>query len=134
MAATAKKGILEKEKTDINKALLENFVSLQRVLTNLSLRFDTLSDKIEKLLQLFEISAKSFIEKHGDKSFEKDKELLDKLNNLGEQNKVIAKGLTLLEQKLRERVYGEGILSEKLSSETTEEQNSGFKPKPLPRF
>jgi len=38
---------------------------------------------------------------------EKDKEFLNKLNALLEQNKTIAKGLTLMEQKLRERVYGQ---------------------------
>ena len=96
-----------KKKIEINEALIENFVSLQRVLTNLSLRFDTLSEQISKLLQLFEISAKSFTEKYGDKGIQKDKEFLDKLNSLGDQNKIIARGLTLMEQKLRDRIYGE---------------------------
>jgi len=98
----------KKEKKNIEGTLLENFVNLQRVLTNLAVKFDSLSDQISKLLQLFEISAKSFVEKEtpelGDK--EKDKEFLEKLDKLMDQNKTIAKGLTLMEEKLKERIYG----------------------------
>ncbi len=46
------------KKTDIQKVLIENFVSLQKVMTTLSLRFDKLSTQIEKLLAVFELSAK----------------------------------------------------------------------------
>ncbi|MDP3027295.1 MAG: hypothetical protein Q8N63_06300, partial [Nanoarchaeota archaeon] len=83
--------------------------------------FDSLSENIFKLLQLFEISAKTFVEKEtpelGEKK--KDREFLDKLDKLLEQNKVIAKGLTLMEDKLKERIYGnkpevEGIIGENL--------------------
>ena len=45
-----------------------NFISLQKVLTNLSGRFDELSDNMSKLLQLFEISAKTFAEKYQTKN------------------------------------------------------------------
>ena len=84
----------------MEKALLENFISLQRVMTNLAVKFDSLSDNISKLLQVFEISAKSFAEKAPG---EGDKEFLDKLNVLLDQNKVIAKGITMMEEKVRER-------------------------------
>jgi lipid II:glycine glycyltransferase (peptidoglycan interpeptide bridge formation enzyme) len=95
----------------LNSILVENFVSLQKAMTNLATKFDSLSDQISKLLQLFEISAKSFAEKlaTGTPDIEKDREFLDKLNKLLEQNKVIAKGLTLMEEKIRERVYGEHV-------------------------
>lgn len=103
------------EKLSIEKTLLENFVNLQKVLTNLAVKFDSLSDQISKLLQLFEISAKSFAEKQtpviGEKK--KDKEFLEKLDTLLEQNKTIAKGLTLMEGKLRERIYGANFEEEK---------------------
>ena len=91
-----------------NKILVENFVQLQKVMTNLAVKFENLSDNITKLLQLFELSAKSFAEKQesGTGGLQKDKEFLDKLNTLTEQNKTIAKGLTLMEEKLRQRVYG----------------------------
>ncbi|MBU1136389.1 MAG: hypothetical protein ABIG37_02565 [Nanoarchaeota archaeon] len=107
------KSKVKKEKSKdlekLNSMLIENFVNLQKVLTNLSTKFDSLSDQISKLLQLFEISAKSFAEKleTGTPDLEKDKEFLDKLNRLLDQNKVIAKGLTLMEGKMRERLYGE---------------------------
>jgi len=96
------------EKTDrVNQALIENFVNLQKVMTNLAVKFDTLSDHITKLLNLFEISARSFAEKIPTTDLEKDKEFLDKLNTLLDQNKTIAKGLTLMEGKLKERLYGD---------------------------
>jgi len=95
-------------KAELDKTLIENFVNLQKVLTNLAVKFESLSDQISKLLQLFEISAKSFTEKHAGGDKEKDKEFLNKLDTLLDQNKTIAKGLTLMEEKLRERIYGSG--------------------------
>jgi hypothetical protein len=95
---------------ELQEALLENFVSLQRVLANLSVKFDGLSDNISKLLQLFEISAKSFIKKQeeiGGKG--EEKVMLDRLETLLEQNKTIARGLTLMEEKVRHRLYGDNL-------------------------
>ena len=92
----------------LNEILVENFVNLQRAITHLTLKFDRLAEQISTLLQLFEISARSFADKleKAAPDLEKDKEFLDKLDKLLDQNKVIAKGLTLMEEKLRERVYG----------------------------
>lgn len=111
---TAKKRGKVKRKTSenverLNSILVENFVSLQRTLTNLTVKLDSLSNNITKLLQLFEISARSFADKLAVNvpEIEKDREFLDKLNALLEQNKVIAKGLTLMEEKMRERLYGQ---------------------------
>jgi len=85
---------------ELNKKLIENFVALQKVMTNLSSKFDNLSDQIAKLLQLFEISAKAMAEKDFETFSKTDnKEVLEKLNILLEQNKTIAKGLTLLHQQ-----------------------------------
>src|SRR3989344_4954553 len=84
----------------IDKAIVENFVSLQKVMTNLSVKFNDLSDNISKLLDVFEISAKSLAEKDF-KDFVKvnDEEILEKLDRLLEQNKVIAKGLFMIHEK-----------------------------------
>lgn len=84
-----------------NKLLVENFVALQRVMTNLSIKFDNLAEQISKLLGLFEISAKALAEKEfslekGDKS---SKKILEKIDTLLEQNKIIARGLTLMHEK-----------------------------------
>lgn len=94
-------------KAELDEKLIENFINLQRVLTNLSVRFDELSNNINKLLQIFEISAKSFAEKYNEptnKPEEIDKDFLKKLDVLLDQNKTIAKGIMLMEEKVRERM------------------------------
>lgn len=96
---------------EIQLALIENFVNLQKVLTNLTVKFEGLSQNINNLLQLFEISAKSFIRKYeGGTTIQdsgEDKDLIKKLDVLLDQNKTIARGLTLIEEKIRHKVYNE---------------------------
>lgn len=105
----AKKKIAEKKSVKINhpksnknisvdKILVENFVSLQKVMTNLASKFDNLSTQISKLLELFEISAKTLAEKDYAKK-DDNKKVVDRLDSLLEQNKVIARGLALLHEK-----------------------------------
>jgi hypothetical protein len=93
------------------QAMIQNFILTQKVMTDLAEKLDSLSDQTSKLLALFEISAKSFIEKgsEGGKIVKEDKDLLDKIDRLMEQNKVIAKGLTMIEEKVRSRVEPEII-------------------------
>ena len=84
----------------IQNAVMDNFVALQKVMTNLSIKIDDLTTQLSKLLQLFEISAKALAEKEvkiseGGKD---SKEIIDKLENLFEQNKILARGLTLLHE------------------------------------
>ena len=129
-------------KTQIEEALIENFVSLQKVLTNLSVRFDALSDSISKLLQLFEISARSFMEKQGVKSVqdvERDKEFLNKLNALIDQNKTLARGLTFMGEKVKERIQSQSGEAEQFSPQERRTQpmeqryeREDIKPKPRP--
>ncbi len=128
--------VKKSEKKETDKILIENFVNLQRVMTNLALKFDNLSDNISKLLQLFEIAAKSFVEKQAGRNVmdaEKDKELVDKLNVLLDQNKTIAKGLTLMEQKVRERIYGDTQPSQP-SQIPNQEERMDIKPRALPSY
>ncbi len=83
----------------IEKVLVENFVSLQKVMTNLSIKFDNLANQISKLLELFEISAKALAEKDfNQRGTKDDKKVIERLDNLADQNKVIARGLTLLHE------------------------------------
>lgn len=131
-------------KTQLDEALIENFVGLQRVLTNLSIKFDSLSDNISKLLQLFEISARSFMEKQGVKStqdVERDKEFLNKLNTLIDQNKTLARGLTFMGEKVRERIQSQSAEPEQFSPQERrmpsieqrfEREDMKPKPRPLP--
>jgi len=87
----------------VQKLLLENFIVLQKVMTDMSVKFDRLSDHMSKLLALFESSAKSFSEKQPVVTKE-DKDFLEKLDRLLEQNKLIAKGLTMIDERAKEKI------------------------------
>jgi hypothetical protein len=95
--APAKKKMTAREREEL---LIENFVGLQKAMINLSIKFEGLSEHISKLLHVFELSAKNFMEGG---SGESDKDLLKKIDSLLDQNKTIAKGLVLMEDKLRNR-------------------------------
>jgi hypothetical protein len=91
-----KKKLTAREREEL---LIENFVGLQHAMTNMSIKFGALSDNISKLLQIFEESAKNFVS--GGRP--DDEEMLKKIDSLLNQNKTIAKGLVLMEGKLRGR-------------------------------
>jgi uncharacterized protein (UPF0335 family) len=133
----------------IDNKIIENFVALQRVNTNLAEKFDKLTNQISNLLVLFETAARSFATSPTVQANEKDKEFLDKIDRLLDQNKTIAKGLTLMEERIRERVYGpthvepqkaEEVepLESKMPEKTEVHPEDEFKPsiagKPLPKF
>ncbi len=86
--------------TNVEKVLVQNFIALQKVMTNLAIKFDSLGAQISKLLELFEISAKSLAEKDITlgKTQQGEGKMVEKLDELLDQNKVIAKGLTLLHE------------------------------------
>jgi len=124
-------------KKEIEQILIDNFTNLQKVLTNLSIKFDELSTNMSKLLQLFEISAKSFVEKYSDKKPEEvvnksqktDKEYLNKLDSLLDQNKTIAKGIMLMEERIRKRT-----LPHSFKEESDSKFGGMIKSNPLPRY
>ena len=119
--AVKKKKMTAREREEL---LIENFVGLQHAMTNMSIKFGALSDNISKLLQIFEESAKNFMS--GGRS--DDEEMLGKINSLLDQNKTIAKGLVLMEGKLRGRSEEpQGMQSMPPSPEV-----SPMRPKPLP--
>ena len=93
------------EEPKMERVLIENFVALQRVLTNLSVKLDNVSGQMSKLLDLFEISAKSLADKDfnigGD-----NKDMVGKLDKLLDQNKILAKGISLMHERIpREQYY-----------------------------
>ncbi len=105
--------------------LIENFVGLQHAMTNLSVKFGSLSDNIVKLLSVFEEAARGFVS--GGRV--DDKDMLKKIDSLLDQNKTIAKGLVLMEGKLRGRSPEEGDGRREMVG------NMGMprpRPKPLP--
>jgi len=89
-----------KTELGIERSLVQNFIALQKVMVNLSVKFDSLTTQISKLLDLFEISAKALAEKDytKEKEVREDKQILAKMDNLSDQNKVLARGLTLLHE------------------------------------
>src|SRR3989344_1092464 len=89
---------------ETERLLVENFVALQKVMANLSQKFDTLTRQISELLKLFEDSAKVIVKNEIEKKKEDrgDKQLLDTMVSILDQNKVIAKGLTLIYESMNE--------------------------------
>lgn len=87
---------------DIDEKIIENFVALQKVMVNLAGKFDDLSTQISKLLSLFEISAKTLAERKTTMTLQRpskeQEEMNKKMDNLLEQNKILARGLTLLHE------------------------------------
>jgi len=124
--ATSSGKIIYKE-TSLNDRLVENFVSLQKVMTNLSIKFDLLSNKISNLLELFELSANALAKKEINITKPVDeKKILEQLENILTQNKIIARGLTLV----HERISGQEE-SEEYTPTPTETQLGGQKPATL---
>ena len=103
--------------------LIENFVGLQHAMTNMSIKFGSLSDNISKLLQVFEESAKNFAAGGGSE----DKDMLNKIDTLLTQNKTIAQGLVLMEGKLRRRAEEPSVAQPGAPA-------SPNRPRPLPRI
>ena len=114
----AKKRMTAREREEL---LIENFVGLQKAMTNLSIKFEFLAEQISELLKIYELSAKNFIQGG---SQENDKDLLRKIDSLLDQNKTIAKGLVLMEGKVRERT----------SAPVSFQRPEMRKPRPLPRL
>ena len=81
----------------MEKVLIENFVSLQHVMTNIAIKMDNLSSQISRLLELFEVSARTLAEKGMVGGA--DMRVTAKLDNLIEQNKVLARGIALIHEK-----------------------------------
>lgn len=120
----------------LEERIMQNLVGLQKVHTDLAEKFTKLSDQITQLLTLFEVSARAFAKQANIQGIEKDKEFLDKIDKLLDQNKVIAKGLTMMEGKMRERLYGqpEGTSNLPQGMQQPPTQRSPEVPRPLPRF
>ena len=92
--------------------LVENFVLLQKALSDLASSFKALEQRLERFLELVEKASQDSlkverIEKEKISEIERKEVpsgLAEKIEELLEQNKVIAEGMTLLEKILRERL------------------------------
>lgn len=90
----------------LEEKMLSNLIELQKIHANMAEKFDKLTNQIANLLALFENSARSIAKQGTVPGMEKDKEFLDKIDRMLDQNKTIARGLTLMEERMRERLYG----------------------------
>ena len=116
----------------LDSAIIENLSALQKINADLAEKFDKLTKEISSLLSLFEMAARSFAKNPSVEGLDKDKEFLEKIDKLLEQNKTIAKGLTLMEEKVRERMYQKPPSEE--SPENTYQPSPSSSSRPLPRF
>lgn len=107
----------DKQKYTFN-LLIENSVTLQRILTEVAINLKVLNEKLDNLLNLFEEAAKTFKERKPESGA---RELVERLDEISNQNRTIAKGVMLLEQSVRSGSEGE-------------EPQSTLKPKPLPEL
>jgi thiamine biosynthesis lipoprotein ApbE len=80
--------------------LIENTTLLQKKDAELMASVKHLVEKMDRMLNVFEEASKHVMEVSEDK---KVAELTDKLEELLEQNKTIAKGLIMLEEYVRKR-------------------------------
>lgn len=95
-----KKTTSSKPNRAVEKILVENFIAMQKVMTELVSKFDKMEKKLSDLLDLFEESAKTIAEKEINLEIEgnsqKQDEIINNLKKVLDQNKLIAKGLTLM--------------------------------------
>ena len=83
---------MEKEEQQLIDSFVENSVALQKVIADAVVSITRLTREIEELISLFKESAKTVEES-------RDAEILAKLDSIAEENKTIAKGLTLTLEK-----------------------------------
>lgn len=125
----------------LENKLVQNLIELQKINVTMIEKFDKLTEQISTLLGLFEMTAKSFAEHPAYQVSEKDKEFLEKIDKLLEQNKTIAKGLIMMEERIRDKIHGEKQeIQEFRPSAPQVEEKEKMQPslstsdRPLPRF
>lgn len=116
--STRTKSLLTKTDRNAIDKLVKNNVELQKVSLLMVESSKILTDKIGKLIDLFEEAAKNIGDVDEFKIREETGSLSGRLDSLLEQNRDLAKGLLLLEKYVRGR--------------NTEPIRRGFVPRPLP--
>ena len=87
---------MEKEEQEFIDKFVGNSVTLQRIMTDAVVSMNRLTKEIEELVNLFKEAAKTVEER-------KDSELMAKIYNIADQNKTMAKSLTLMMEKDKPR-------------------------------
>lgn len=86
----------------MTEMMLENLITTQKLLAKTLTELKEVNKKISELHGIFQESSKMIKEKEIVKQLEPRSQLIDKFDELMEQNRTIARGLLLLEKKLRE--------------------------------
>ena len=91
----------ELPKTTID-LVIENSIALQKVVTELAFNMKKMSLDVSEMLELFKESTKSLSSEKADEEIKKSDidELKSRIDELVDQNKVIAKGILLLESSM----------------------------------
>lgn len=147
--------VSETHHKSVEDKLVENLIQLQKVHADLAVKFDKLSNQISTLLTLFEASARTIANNPAVGATEKDKAFLDKIDKLLDQNKLIAKGLTLMDGRMRDRLHintpapqtqsfqnSPQSMQQSMTQEDTSDESSEMTPsikgpevpKPLPKY
>ena len=82
--------------------LIENNIALQKVVTEMAVRIKKMSLDISEMLELFKEATKVVASEKTEEAIKKSDfdELKSKVDELSEQNKIIAKGILLLESSI----------------------------------
>lgn len=84
--------------------LIDNFIGLQKAMVNLSIKFENLSDNISRLLNVFEISAKEYVSGKGKGASDIERDMLNRINLLLDQNKAILGSVKGMEEKSKKDI------------------------------
>lgn len=116
-AKKSKKSVSNKSiEIKLQPVLVNNFVALQRVMINLSSKFEKLNAQLSKLLDIFEMSAKTLAKKDFKIGQGEDNEkVVNELKELKEQNKIIAKGLTMIHEDEQTQMMAPPIVPRELA-------------------
>jgi len=79
-----------------NQLLIQNFLETQKVLVTLSIKIENLTTNIDRMFKLFEASAETLMKKEFASGGQENKVILDEIEKIKDQTKLIAKGVTLI--------------------------------------
>ena len=128
---TTKKKTTTKKAPAIPKQLIENFVSLQKVQADLAEKLNNLAGQVTELLDIFKATATTFSEKPATLTCERDNEFMKKINQLLEQDKIIARGVTHIDERMDD--LEKAALGHELEHEEHPKEHHMTHTKPLPK-
>ncbi|MAG39980.1 hypothetical protein CMI41_03360 [Candidatus Pacearchaeota archaeon] len=131
-----------------DEILVDNFVGLQKAMVNVSVKFNELTDRIDKLLDIYQKAADVFVQKQireGDRRVELDR----KVTNVMQQNKTLARRQVMMQGQRaplpptsnsppaqQAMPTGTPSIASQAPSpvQSPPVEDSSIKPRPLPKF